>query len=261
MIAAKLGLFDTLTPMASIVTASFLTVYTLPRHGSFGIFVLLWWLTSVMISIQDRIFRQQDAWSENDLGGLVVLIGLPTLMIGVLFAWFQLRPAFRLFVLQKMPLWCMFAIHLYRLDGLSIILPLMNGSVPKYLGLQMILLDVLIGGSSIPLAWITYQKGVAALESGWQRDFLWLWNSIGLYDLVSAYLVVVLNFSQIGGEVLCDPPLAVVGFHPIPLIVLFQAPLAILTHLVMLLSMDVILQKQGSSLPLHVRLKRIRTKS
>jgi hypothetical protein len=158
----------------------------------------------------------------------------------------------------------MFAIHVYRLDGISLIGPLMNGTIPKYIGLQAMVLDILIGASSIPLLWMTYWNGIDPLAGGWRRDGLWLWNSLGLYDLVSGYVFLAMNFARLGesrtttSTLVTDPPLAVVGFHPIPLLVLFQAPLAMGTHLLMLTSMEVILQKQGSMLPLHTRLERIR---
>lgn len=255
---ATLGLFDTLVPVASILTVSGLTALILPRQEGFGLFLLVWWVIVVAISLQDKVFAKQNQWSRNDWMGLLLLIGFPLGVLVALYTWFRVRPAFRIFLYRNCPLWCMFAIHVYRLDGLSIIWPLMNGSIPKYLGLQTIFLDVLIGAMSIPLLWMTYWKGVGALEGGWQRDFVWFWNSLGLYDLASAYVILVMNFVRVGGSFVTDPPLTVVGFHPVPLIVLFQAPLAIGTHVFMLTSMDVIIQKQGSTLPLHARLERVR---
>ena len=261
------GLFDTLVPIASILTVSGLTALILPKHEAFGLFLLVWWLMVVGISIQDQIFANPTRWSPGDWRGVVLLLGVPLGILGTLYTWFQRRPAVRVLLLRDCPLWCLIAIHVYRLDGLSILWPLWNGNIPKYLGLQTILLDVLIGASSIPLLWMTYRRGVAGLlvEGGWRRHGVWLWNSLGLYDLVSAYALVAMNFAQVGGGTttgsatfITDPPLAVVGFHPIPLIVLFQAPLAIGTHLIMLTSMDVIIQKQGCTLPLHARIERVR---
>ena len=261
---AAFGLFDTLVPIASILTVSGLTVVVLPKHEVFGWFLLVWWLMAVMISLQDQLFANPTQWSAGDWRGLVLLLGVPLGILGILYSWFQRSPAVRLLLLRDCPLWCLFAIHVYRLDGLSILWPLWRGNIPKYLGLQTILLDVLIGASAIPLVCTTYRHGVGVLlvEGGWQRQGIWLWNSLGLYDLVSAYVLVVMNFAQVGGggttTFITDPPLAVLGFHPIPLIVLFQAPMAIGTHVMMLSSMDVMIQKQGCMLPLHARIERAR---
>lgn len=204
----SLGLFDTLVPVASILTVSCLTLLILPRHQTFGLFLLVWWLMVVAISLQNTLFTQPNEWNRrDDWRGLAVLICVPIGILGALYMWFQTSPSFRNLILRKIPLWCMFAIHAYRLDGLSIVWPLIHGSIPKYLGLQTILLDVLIGTLSIPLIWETYRNGVGALAGGsWQREGVWLWNSLGLYDLVSAYLVLVMNFAGVGGSLVTDPP-------------------------------------------------------
>ena len=66
------------------------------------------------------------------------------------------------------------------------------------------------------------------------HDIVWFWNSLGLYDLTSCYIILLLNFLQIGPNSITTPHLSIVGYHPFPLLLLFQAPLAILIHLYML---------------------------
>jgi len=302
-IAKSLGIFDTLVPIASIATIMGITTLILPRHGGLGFFFLLWWFIVVMISLQEQIFQDPYRWKPNiDWKGMIVLIGLPLTVLWILIRWFQTKPSIRICLLKDCPLWCMFAIHIYRLDGLSILWLLQNGTIPKFLGYQILVLDVWMGLSSILLVILTYQKGVNAFPNGrrirqqqqsWRRNLLWFWNSLGLYDLISGYILLLLNFmlqqpameditnGGSGGEeenegrggfrffssfatsrstlfLFTDPPLSIVGFHPIPLIVLFQAPLAMGIHILMLTSMDIILQKQGSLLPLHTRIEQIR---
>ncbi len=250
---AALGLFDTLVPIASIVTISVLVVYILPKQEHFGLFLLIWWAMSVFLSLRNNFFGAVGEWSRNDGIGMVVLLGFAALVQAVLYIWFRTQPNLRVFLYKKVPLWSLFALHVYRLDGLSIIVPFGRGDVPKYLGLQMILLDVLIGATSIPLTWLVYTKGADALVSGWRRDLVGFWNSLGLYDLTSAYIVLIMNFWHIGGHYVTEPALSVVGFHPIPLILLFQAPLAIASHVVLLTSLDTIIEKQTTGLPLHIQ--------
>ena len=253
MDAPALGLFDTLVPLASIITIFVLVVYILPKQEYFGLFFLIWWLVSVFISLRNDLFAEVGKWSSHDWIGMVVLVGIPTLILGSLYAWFQTQPKIRIFLYKDVPLWILFGLHVYRLDGMSIILPCWRGNIPWYLGLQMILLDVLIGASSIPLAWLAYSRGADAVASGWLKDFVWFWNSLGLYDLASAYVVLIMNFSRIGGTMVTDPALSTVGFHPIPLIVLFQGPLAIAIHSLLLTSMDEIIHRQTIGLPLHIQ--------
>lgn len=250
---SALGLFDTLVPIASIVTISVLVVYILPKQDKFGLLLLIWWSLSVFLSLQNNFFKVVGEWSNHDWIGMVVLLGFPTVVMGVLYKWFRMQPNLRGFIYQKIPLWAMFGLHVYRLDGLSIIVPFWRGSIPKYLGLQMMFLDVLIGATSIPLVYLVYSRGAEAVSTGWKRDFVLFWNSLGLYDLTSAYVVLMMNFLKIGGSYVTEPALSRVGFHPIPLIVLFQAPLAIATHVLLLSSLDKFLEHQTAGLPLHIQ--------
>ena len=79
-------------------------------------------------------------------------------------------------------------------------------------------------------SWITSMIPLSA------HDLVWFWNSIGLYDIVSCYTLLILNYLQIGPESITTPHLSMIGYHPLPLLVLFQAPLAILIHLYLLLT-------------------------
>lgn len=251
-----LGLFDTLVPLASILTIASLVGFILPRNELFGLFLLLWWTISVYISVSGGLFESSSQWSHHDGNGMLLAIGLPAMVLTRLYTWFHTNPKLRRFFYKDLPLWMLFALNAYRLDGLSIVLPLSRGEIPKYLGFQMIVLDVMIGGSALVLAYLVRSKGVQSLATGWKRDFVWFWNSLGLYDLASAYFVLVLNYFQIGGSFLTEPSMAIVGVHPIPLIVLFQAPLAIAIHLYLLTCMEQIVEEQSGSLPL--RIQRIR---
>lgn len=255
-----LGLFDTLVPIASILTISFLTVHILPKYDTLGLFLLVWWASSVFLSLQNNFFAEAGTWSSSDWRGMVVLLGFPALTIGLFFHSFRTQSQLRTFLFKDMPLWAYFALHVYRLDGLSLILPFWNGTIPRYLGIQMIILDVVVGATSIPLAWLAYAGQFDRLPSSvGGLDLVWFWNSLGLYDLVSAYGILMLNFFGMGGvRWVTEPAFSAVGFHPIPLIVLFQAPLAIAIHALLLTHMDVILQKQrlgfrnkAGLLPLH----------
>jgi hypothetical protein len=248
-----LGLFDTLVPIASIITVTVVVGYTLPKQEYLGLFFLIWWTLSVVISLNNGLFSSSTKWSPNDHWGMLVLAGLPLCMISILYIWFRSRPAIRVFCCKKVPLWSLIALHIYRLDGLSIIFPFWKGEIPKYLGFQTILLDVWMGATAIPFLWITYSQGADAVASGWRKDALWFWNSLGLYDLASAYVIFILNYCQVGGHFVTSPALSTLGFHPLPLIVLFQAPLAIAVHIFLLTSIDEILAQQSTGLPLHIQ--------
>lgn len=274
----SLGLFDTLVPISSIVTVACLLALV-PRHERFGLFFLGWWALSVVISLQtvDKsagdnersflIFASAARWSpysdsnRGDGWGMVIMIGMPFTMLSALYFWFNHHINIRMFVYREVPLWSMTALHIYRLDGLSVVYPFWkNQVIPKYLGIQTMLLDVLIGAAAIPITWILYAQGVQCLSSrqcstGWLKEAFWFWNSLGLYDLLSAYIVFLFNYFQIGGSYITTPALSLLGFHPLPLIVLFQAPLAIAIHVYLLTNINHVVDyqlKNGSILPTHV---------
>mmetsp|Transcript_7565 Transcript_7565/g.13307 ORF Transcript_7565/g.13307 Transcript_7565/m.13307 type:complete len:280 (+) Transcript_7565:2-841(+) len=263
--SSSLGLFDTLVPLSSIATVSIVVGYTLPRYEPFGLFLLLWWVLAVFISLNDCLFASQTQWQYqqqsqqqhnntiSDVWGLVVLVGLPMCMWTILlWAWFHGR--LRGFLLNMVPLWSMIALHIYRLDGLSIVLPLWKGNVPKLIGFQTIVLDVLMGATAVPLTWMLYTQRTRPFSKRGFKDVLWFWNSLGLYDLCSAYLLLVLNYASVGGSLITEPPFSVLGFHPFPLLILFQVPLAVAIHVLCLTNMDELIEpKSGGVLPLHVR--------
>jgi len=269
-------LFDTFVPLSSIVTIFIVVGFTLPRHEYFGLFWLVWWVIAVyvsLLSVDDDESNNADnrgglfpsSSMYNRVSGVIVLIGLPLFMLFLLWMWWKLQgsstkhqnrwgrsrmirlPKFdpiKEFVLKHVPLWSMVAIHIYRLDGLSVLVPFWNGEVPTFVGYQTILLDVIMGITAIPLTYVLYVPRKSRARGGgikmklsptFLRDALWFWNSLGLYDLSSAYVVFVLNVCGCGGSHITRPPLLPkLGRHPFPLLLLFQVPLAIAVHVLML---------------------------
>mmetsp|Transcript_8991 Transcript_8991/g.22265 ORF Transcript_8991/g.22265 Transcript_8991/m.22265 type:complete len:344 (+) Transcript_8991:60-1091(+) len=270
-------LFDTFVPLSSIVTIFAVVGFTLPRHEYFGLFWLVWWVMAVYVSL---LSVNDDDANNGDIegaglfpsssisdraSGVFVLVGLPLIMLFLLWMWWKIQGSrlkhnnqwgrsriirlpkldpIKEFVLKNVPLWSMVAIHIYRLDGLSVAAPFWNGEVPNFVGYQTILLDVIMGITAIPLTYILYVPRNSRARGGgtktnvsplFLKDALWFWNSLGLYDLSSAYVVFVLNVCGWGGSHVSQPPLLPkLGKHPFPLLLLFQVPLAIAVHILML---------------------------
>mmetsp|Transcript_28357 Transcript_28357/g.28715 ORF Transcript_28357/g.28715 Transcript_28357/m.28715 type:complete len:343 (-) Transcript_28357:1394-2422(-) len=237
--------------------------------------------------------------TNDQIWGIIILVGIPLSMLLILFVWWKKQEVslssssrrrkqqrqyrfwfchdinpIRNFVLKYVPLWSMVAIHIYRLDGLSIVIPFWkHESVPIFIGYQTIVLDILMGITAIPFAYVlyrgkrkTYEKKKSTISGGgttgsasifikqsWIKDLFWLWNSIGLYDLCSAYMVLILNIFGIGGPNITEPPLLQqLGRHPFPLLILFQVPLAISIHILLLTNMHEIIEEQQVSSSLMV---------
>lgn len=293
--AAAFGLFDTLVPVSSILTVATVVGHTLPRREHFGLFLLLWWAAAVVLSLNHETFffsshhkqwssssssssssapRDGDHNNNNDAYGMALLLGFPATMLAVLHLWWLRSSSsgnrsgkgngnggassLQTYILGgEVPLWCLLALHTYRLDGLSVVVPFWNGNVPKFIGFQTVLLDVIVGAAAVPLTIACYMhRGDLKRLFGkhrWVKEVLWFWNSIGLYDLCSAYLVLVLNYFHLGGQYITDPPLTVLGVHPFPLLVLFQAPIAIAIHVLLLTRLDDLIERQSDALPVYLR--------
>ena len=258
------GLFDTLVPVSSIVTVSVLVGCTLPHshtHG-FGLFILIWWTAAVAISLNDCFVQNTTKSDDSTVFGVMILLGMPVFILTVLYAWFTRSFTVRKFIMKDVPVWALVALHVYRLDGLSLITPFFNRTVPKFVGFQTIVLDVLIGATSVPLAWVLYHRRKTDRLRGNLlfpvplplKDVILFWNSLGLYDVSSAYLIFILNCLGVGGELIVDPPLSkVVVFHPLPLLILFQMTLAFAIHVLLLLYWNEMIEWQSSDLPFHTR--------
>jgi hypothetical protein len=277
----NLGLLETFIPLSSIITVSVAVGFVLPRHQSFGLYLLVWWWIAVLISLSTTtkttsittningndegaeepgfLFASPSRWSKGDGRGMFLLLGFCTMTLGILLLWFQTNQRIRGFILSKIPFWCLIALHIYRLDGLSIVMPFYNGYVPKFIGFQTIVLDVWMGATAIPLVLLLICPTLWGSTRRWLgrqklKEILWLWNSLGLYDLCSAYLIFFLNWARVGGDWITQPPLSRLGYHPFPLLILFQVPLAISIHVLCLTHMDDLMDQQSSGgLPLHVR--------
>lgn len=268
---------ETFIPLSSIVIVAVAVGFVLPRHQSLGLFLLVWWWVSVCISLSTTIdtvnidkrngsflFQSPQHWSNGDGWGLLLLLMLNVTVLGTLYVWFRHRPksqgrGLQRFVLDKIPLWGMVALHVYRLDGLSIVMPLSRGAVPTWIGYQMIVLDVCVGAMAVPLALLLHPKFLPnrkrqLLSPRRLKDVLWLWNSMGLYDLYSAYQIFILNWARIGGPLITQPSLSQLGFHPFPLLILFQGPLAVAIHVLFMSHMDDFVEALLlDRLPLHHR--------
>jgi hypothetical protein len=264
----NLGLFDTLVPIASILTISVLVGYTLPREQYLGLFLLVWWTLSVALSLSNSLFSSRTQWDfPRDVLGAMIFFLFPLTMSAALFFLYQWCKSIRTFILKKVPLWALILLNVYRMDGASLLYPYLRGDIPKYLGLQTLLLDIGIGATTLPIAWLVYHStsrrgggsGGRGRGSRWVasrldpktiHQLVWLWNSLGLYDLTSAYVVFGCNVLGVGGHFIAEPALAMVGFHPLPLIVLFQAPLAMCIHIFFLTHYNRLME-QEASLPLY----------
>ena len=250
---ATLGPFNWVIPVTSIATICVIAIYTLPKQQYLGLFVVVWWGLSVLISLNNTFLTDPKQWTETDFPGLFLMTTWPVVILGLLLALYRYIPSIRKCILE-IPAWALIILQLNRLSGASIFYQYkVGGHLPRYIGIQTALLDIFITATSIPLALLVKRRGLHVASV---RDWAYMWHSIGLFDMLSAFGMRVMNYYGIGGKVITEPPVALLGFHPFALILFFQQTLAIGVHMLFVANTEQCVEanhKQFMKLPTSIR--------
>jgi len=241
-----LRVFNAFVTTSSIATIVILLGVTMTKgQERFGLIFLTWWSISVLVSLHGVVQNPQH-WSQGDGRGILLLVGIPLMMSALVIRLCYKNPSTKEFLQRQVPLWVYLSLHVYRIGGLLVLKSFLN--LQNGLFFQTALLHVAIG---------TVAMLLIRLQHRWDQSTYYslfrFWNWMGMYDLVSIYSLFFLNFFGVGPSIMTDPPLPTIGKHPYTLIVLFQAPLAIILHLFLVENGKKIIQHQGSDLPLHIR--------
>lgn len=250
---SQTGPFIWFIPFTSIATICIITFYTIPKQQYLGLFIVIWWGSSCIISLNNTFLSHPYQWSEGDWFGLLVLTGWPVLVLGTIMGMYKYNPSIRQCILN-VPASTLIILQLNRLSGASVLYQYkVGGHLPKYIGIQTALLDILIAMTSVPLAWMVKNHG---LHVTMVRNWAHIWHSIGLFDVLSAAMMRVMNYLHLGGKWIAQPSVTLLGFHPFALVILFQQTLAMGVHLFFIINTDQCLeanQKQFMRLPVSIR--------
>jgi hypothetical protein len=198
-----------------------------PEFGRLAVIITIcvWvWLGVALTASLMGFFRQPTQFSADDLLGFALFGSLMT--IPVIGFWLGMRwsMTFRQMI-AAIPTWWMVALQLYRISGVVFVGFVVSGHVPLWWGMSTGIGDVLVGVMAVPVAW-----GLAR-AMGWAPRVAIAWNLLGLADIGNAVVYVFLVFF---GVIIVHPAPVLIGMHPLALIALFQVPLAIITHAVVL---------------------------
>ena len=245
----KLGTFFSTTPFIAVAIVLASAGYTYRcGHSLLAIYFTCWFILSYTIATQDFFLSNPNSWNyqAGDITGALMFGMWPLVPLPIFYGLYKNDiKGIKEFVLHKLPPHYLIGLQTYRIAGACFSYMYMNGSMTNYCGLQTGILDIFIGLTSLPLA------GCTALLLGKQRKkntdrqkrnmnqlrrVVYVWNIVGLYDLLSAYAMFAANF--LGLYDTGEYALSVFAFYPISLIALFQVPLAIGIHILFLTSMD-----------------------
>jgi hypothetical protein len=141
------------------------------RVGAAGIFTL--WFAAVVAAASSPLFDPRVGFGTPALG---VAVAAPVAAALLLAAYApRLKAAIR-----SVPLTALVAVNIFRILGLFFVLLYLTGRLPAPFAPTAGWGDIFIGVTAPAVAWL-----VARREPGW-RGVAWLWNSLGLLDLVVA---------------------------------------------------------------------------
>lgn len=183
--------------------------------------VAVWlWVATALTASLVGFFQSPTRFTTADLSGFLLfgtLMSIP--LIGFLLVVWRSVPLRELVAAIPTP-WLV-GLQVYRLGGVIFLVLLAAGQVPAWWGWITGIADLLVGSTALPLAW-----GLAH-NANWARPAAIGWNLLGLADFAHAIGFVFLVFF---GVIAADPAPALIGLHPLALIALFQVPLAIIIH-------------------------------
>ena len=176
------------------------------------------WFALVVILAATRAL-----YYERGLGapGLGIAVALPIAVLCFVVARVKsLREGFR-----RVPLWLLVGVHTVRVLGISFIILYAAGRLPAPFAPVAGWGDIFVGATALPAAWLAYRRPAMA------RPTLWIWNVIGLADLIAAIGLGVISSPGPQRLIFADPNSAIMTTLPWLLIPGFLVPLLFAVHI------------------------------
>jgi hypothetical protein len=176
------------------------------------------WFALVVILAATRAL-----YYERGLGapGLGIAVALPIAVLCFVVARVtSLREGFR-----RVPLWLLVGVHTVRVLGISFIILYAAGRLPTPFAPVAGWGDIFVGATALPAAWLAYRRPAMA------RPTLWIWNVIGLADLIAAIGLGVISSPGPQRLIFAEPSSAIMTTLPWLLIPGFLVPLLFADHI------------------------------
>ncbi len=170
------------------------------------------WFVVVVILAATRAL-----YYEHGLGapGLGIAVALPIAILCLVVARVEsLREEF-----HRVPLWLLVGVHVVRLLGVSFIILYATDRLPAPFAPVAGWGDIFVGATALPVAWLVYRRSMNA------RLVLWIWNFIGMADLIAAVGLGVISSPGPQRLIFAEPSSAIMTTLPWLLIPGFLVPL------------------------------------
>jgi len=160
---------------------------------------------------------------EHGLGtpGLGLAVALPIAILCVTVARIKsLREGF-----HRAPLWLLIGVHTVRLLGISFIVLYAVGRLPAPFAPVAGWGDIFVGANAPMVAWLAYRRSTNA------QTIVWIWNIIGIVDLIAAVGLGVMSSPGPLRLIFAEPSSAIMTTLPWLLIPGFLVPLLMSVHI------------------------------
>jgi hypothetical protein len=176
------------------------------------------WFVVVVILAATRAL-----YYEHGLGtpGLGLAVALPIAVLCATVARVQsLRESF-----HRVPLWLLVGVHMVRVLGISFVVLYAAHRLPAPFAPVAGWGDIFVGATAAPVAWLAYRQITSA------RAIVWIWNLIGIADLIAAVGLGVTSSPGPARLIFTEPSSAIMTTWPWLLIPGFLVPLLFVIHI------------------------------
>jgi hypothetical protein len=180
------------------------------------------WLTAWFVVVV-ILAATRALYYEGGLGapGLGIAVALPIAVLCIVVARTQaLREEF-----HRVPLWLLVGVHVVRLLGISFIILYTAGRLPAPFASAAGWGDIFVGATALPVAWFAYRRPTNV------RPILWVWNIVGVADLIAAVGLGVISSPGPLRLIFAEPSSAIMATLPWLLIPGFLVPLFFAIHI------------------------------
>ncbi len=192
--------------------------YFWQRARTVSLFFIVWFLISLALNTV-TFFPGEGVWVDGDRTRTPVFLALMATPIFIYF--FARRISEQIgAAIDAIPLHFLVGNQVYRLAGITFYFAYIGGLYPAEVAFPAAILDVFIGLTALPLAFLLMRRPAQRLALAW--------NSIGLFDFGLAITVVT---ASVYGFVTLTPAPSALGQLPSILTAVFAVPFGIIVHL------------------------------
>jgi len=208
-----------LTASAAIMIAALSIGFgsTAAARTRIAAWLAVWFVVEVILAATRALYY------EGGLGapGLGIAVALPIAVLCIVVARTQaLREEF-----HRVPLWLLVGVHVVRLLGISFIILYTAGRLPAPFASAAGWGDIFVGATALPVAWFAYRRPTNV------RSMIWIWNVIGIADLINAVGLGVISSPGPQRLIFAEPSSAIMTTLPWLLIPGFLVPLLFAVHI------------------------------